>query len=256
MLDSGLHQRTAPRTPRLALAGVLIGMGVAIGGFAVDAQTFATFTGSVLDPTSREIPAVTVVLTNAQSRAKYQIRSDESGRFEFVGLPAGEYLVEAEYPGFKRFQADLIVGAENVQRNLRLTVGSLSEHVSVQGSRDPGRVAPPARAQARRPIERRPATDCEPSATGGNIRPPMKVRNVAPVYPSHLGAEGVSGTVMLDATIGTDGTVRDVSVVGQAHPDLAASAIEAVRQWEFTETLLNCVPIDVAMRVSVRFDVE
>jgi protein TonB len=85
------------------------------------------------------------------------------------------------------------------------------------------------------------------SGVGGNLRVPRKVKDVAPGYP------GVNGSVQLVATIGTDGSVTDVQVVKADRPELGPAAIDAVRQWEFTSTLLNCVPIEVQMNVSVSF---
>jgi protein TonB len=73
------------------------------------------------------------------------------------------------------------------------------------------------------------------------------VKDVRPGYP------GASGNVQLAATIGTDGSVTDVQVVKSDRPELVPSAIDAVRQWEFDSTLLNCVPIEVHMNVSVSF---
>jgi TonB family protein len=255
MLDTRVNHHSARPATRVALGTVLVAFGLAIGGFGAQAQTFSSFTGSVVDATSREIPAATVALTNIQNRATYHVRSDEAGRFEFVGLPPGEYLVEAEYPGFTRFKADLTIGSANVERNLRLSIGSLTEVVSIRGSRQPATVAPAARP-ASAPVQRPPAAACQPSATGGNIRAPHKIRNVAPVYPAQLGPDGVSGVVVLEATIAADGTVRDANVVGPAHPDLASAALDAVRQWEYSETLLNCTPVEVAMRATVHFYVE
>ena len=78
-----------------------------------------------------------------------------------------------------------------------------------------------------------------------------------PVYPQHLqGSARIAGVVSLDARIGPDGFVRDVKVLGAREPDLAQAAVEAVRQWEFDSTLLNCVPVEVAMTVTVNFAVE
>jgi TonB family protein len=85
------------------------------------------------------------------------------------------------------------------------------------------------------------------TSVGGNLRPPRKIKDVAPGYP------GVSGNVQLMATIGTDGSVTDVRVVKADRPGLVPSAIDAVRQWEFTSTLLNCIPIEVQMNVSISF---
>ena len=61
---------------------------------------------------------------------------------------------------------------------------------------------------------------------------------------------------MLDARIGTDGDVVDVSVVRSVHPEIDSAAVEAVGLWQFTSTLLNCQPIEVKMKVTVSFAVE
>ena len=55
--------------------------------------------------------------------------------------------------------------------------------------------------------------------------------------------------MLLKATIATDGTVRDAQVVKSVHPDLDNAAIDAVRQWIFDGTLLNCAPTEVTMNV-------
>jgi hypothetical protein len=44
-----------------------------------------------------------------------------------------------------------------------------------------------------------------------------------------------------------------VTVVKSPNPDLEWAAIEAVRQWQFTSTVLNCAAVDVKMRVHVNF---
>ena len=50
--------------------------------------------------------------------------------------------------------------------------------------------------------------------------------------------------------------MRDVQVVKSVHPDLDNAAIEAVRQWLFDGTLLNCAPVEVTMNVSVDFGIQ
>ena len=71
-----------------------------------------------------------------------------------------------------------------------------------------------------------------------------------PIYPE---GSSISGVVTMDAVIGTDGTVREVRVVSSPHPALDRAAADAVRQWEFTPTMLNCTPIDVRMTVTASF---
>ena len=65
---------------------------------------------------------------------------------------------------------------------------------------------------------------------------------------------GREGVVPIEAIIGVDGAVTSVRVLSaQVHPDFAIAAVDAVRQWRFTPTLLNGVPVEVVMRVSITF---
>ncbi len=91
---------------------------------------------------------------------------------------------------------------------------------------------------------------------GGNIRPPIKIFDVRPYYPASALSSSASGAVVLEARIGTEGNVEDVKTVSTPNPDLAASAIDAVRQWQFEPTYLNCVAIPVNMSITANFQLE
>jgi protein TonB len=91
------------------------------------------------------------------------------------------------------------------------------------------------------------------TAAGGNILPPVKIDDVRPQYPEHLRPAGVAGTVTMTATIDRQGAVRELRNLRGPHPDLETAAADAVRQWEFTATLLNCEAIEVEMAVTVNF---
>ena len=80
--------------------------------------------------------------------------------------------------------------------------------------------------------------------------------DVRPVYPEHLKSTKVGGVVTMDAVIGTDGLVSEVDNVHGPDPALEQAAAEAVRQWQFSTTLLNCEPIDVNMHVTTSFRIE
>jgi protein TonB len=87
---------------------------------------------------------------------------------------------------------------------------------------------------------------------GGTVRQPQKVYDVKPVYPQLALISRVEGVVIIEATIGADGRVVNARVLRTAHL-LDSAALEAVRQWEFTPTLLNGVPVPVIMTVTVAF---
>lgn len=91
-----------------------------------------------------------------------------------------------------------------------------------------------------------------PVRVGGRIEAPRKIRHVDPVYPELAIRAGVTGTVILECVIDRDGRVDRVAVL-RGHPLLDAAAVDAVRQWTYRPTLLNGVPVEVVMTVTVRF---
>lgn len=91
-----------------------------------------------------------------------------------------------------------------------------------------------------------------PVRIGGNIIPPTKIVDVKPLYPPEAQAARVQGVVIVEATIGTDGTVQDAKVL-RSIPLLDDAALAAVKQWRFTQTLVNGQPVPVIMTVTVNF---
>jgi protein TonB len=100
---------------------------------------------------------------------------------------------------------------------------------------------PPPPVQARVPV--RP---------GGDIREPQKIRHVAPVYPQIAMSAGVQGIVILEAIISETGTIENLRVL-RSHALLESAAVEAVKQWRYTPTRLNGVPVPIIMTVTVNF---
>jgi protein TonB len=90
---------------------------------------------------------------------------------------------------------------------------------------------------------------------GGNIKPPTKTKDVRPVYPSIAQSARVQGVVIIEATIGPDGHVQEAKVL-RSIALLDAAALDAVKQWVFTPTLLNGTPVPVIMTVTVNFTLQ
>jgi protein TonB len=58
--------------------------------------------------------------------------------------------------------------------------------------------------------------------------------------------------VILTVVVDEEGNVSDIKVV-RGHPLLKDAAVEAVRQWKYSPTLLNGEPIQVTATVTVNF---
>ena len=95
-------------------------------------------------------------------------------------------------------------------------------------------------------------TGTSPVRVSDGIKAPVRTVYVAPVYPNIASTAGVGGMVVLECTIDPSGHVVDVRVI-TGHPLLNEAATNAVRQWRYTPTRLNGVPVAVLMTVTVRF---
>jgi protein TonB len=100
-----------------------------------------------------------------------------------------------------------------------------------------------------------PPPPAAPVRVGGNIKPPTKTKDVKPTYPAIAQSARVQGVVIIEATIGPNGSVQEAKVL-RSIPLLDAAALDAVRQWVFTPTLLNGVPVPVIMTVTVNFTLQ
>ena len=57
----------------------------------------------------------------------------------------------------------------------------------------------------------------------------------------------------LAGTIGSDGYMKDGHALSSPNGDLAQASVDAVRHWGFDPTLLDGVPMDTLMEVTVSF---
>jgi protein TonB len=87
---------------------------------------------------------------------------------------------------------------------------------------------------------------------GQGVREPKKLVHVAPEYPVIAQRARVQGTVVLEAVLDVTGRVDRVRVL-RSEPLLDEAAIKAVRQWRYTPTELNGVPVPVLMTITVHF---
>jgi periplasmic protein TonB len=90
---------------------------------------------------------------------------------------------------------------------------------------------------------------------GGNVIAPTLLKKVMPQYPQLAAAARVTGMVVIDAHVGTDGRVLTAEVV-KGTPLLNDAAVTAVRQWRYKPLLLNGVPTEFILAVTVTFNLS
>jgi protein TonB len=86
----------------------------------------------------------------------------------------------------------------------------------------------------------------------GLVHEPTKIKHVVPVYPAVAAAAKAEASIILEASIDERGQVVDVTVL-RGHSLFDEAALEAVRQWAYSPTLLDGVPVPILMTITVHF---
>lgn len=105
------------------------------------------------------------------------------------------------------------------------------------------------RASARRTAARTASADARKAA---DVQPPVKIKDVAPVYPSIARAAGVEGTVTIVAGIDANGNVVSTNVL-RSVPLLNQAALDAVKEWQYEPQRVGGKAVPSVVTVNVNF---
>jgi len=72
-------------------------------------------------------------------------------------------------------------------------------------------------------------------------------------YPDSLKGSGIQGTVLLQATIGSNGCALGVNVVRKLNPELDKLAKQAVNSWKFTPFEKDGHPTPSIVEIAIEF---
>lgn len=92
-----------------------------------------------------------------------------------------------------------------------------------------------------------------PPRVSESVVPGQPISQPQPVYPRAALRARVEGTVVLTATIGTDGRVKKVQVV-KGDPHLVSAVLRAVKKWRYQSSYLNGVPVEIESTITVNFE--
>jgi protein TonB len=92
-----------------------------------------------------------------------------------------------------------------------------------------------------------------PLRVGSHVKEPVKLTHVDPVYPKIAIDARIQGVVIIEAVIDTSGRVTEAKVL-RGVPLLDQAALEAVRQWVYTPTLVDGIPTPIVLVITVIFE--
>jgi TonB family protein len=200
----------------------------------------ATIGGSLYDPSGAAVPDAKAVLYDPDTDVKFETTTSPDGKFVFETLPAGEYILRVQKPGFATLFREFNVKEDaKVDRGLTLALGTVPEQVNVA-----------AQGLAAVASETNPA---KPMRVGGAVEQANLVQKVQPIYPTAAKAAGLQGKVLFEMVISKEGVPIDIRVLASPSDDLTQSALDAVRQWRYKPTLLNGEAVEIVTDVVVNY---
>ena len=183
-------------------------------------------TGVVVDSSGSAIPDVTLEIVNTGTNTRFDTVSTSTGAYRLVGLPVGVYDLTAKANGFSTYiqRGIQIQTNQTATVNISLTVGAVTESVTVQGgvpliqteSADVGMV-----------VESKQFLDM-PLTLGGGIRNPSNFIKLSPgVSPTGTWTKSISGGGGFQDQIYYDGIALsrgDLSNDAEVNPSVDAIA--------------------------------
>jgi protein TonB len=252
----GQHAGPAPKQPRqlrIALVLLLAALGIVI---ATNRDFwFGADEAQVPDaPRSETIAKVNSVTSPAQ-QAQAPVATEKS---HIAAKTPVKPLPPAPSPTTSANPHPPVVATRTVLPPLEVEViagdahrtvhpGSNVTNVEIQGSSN--------RASAvTAPVGALPANAAEHEPLSPVTAPALR-QTIDATYPLLGHHTSVQGSVVLQAVVGTDGTIEDLRIVS-GPAILTAAAQQAVRQWRFKPYLQNGQPVETKARITVNFSIK
>jgi TonB family protein len=105
---------------------------------------------------------------------------------------------------------------------------------------------------ANTPVSDSAADSGKPVLLSPDVASTYLLQRVEPQYPDDARQQGIQGSVVLDAVVGADGSVRGLNPIS-GKQQLRSAAIEAVQQWHYKPYIVNGTPVDFETTVTINF---
>jgi len=211
------------------------------------------------------------------------------GRLQISSTESVRYLVETAIDAVERrphLPVLISVGPDaryhQVDQALDIAVRSETPHVYLATGPDKGivfeirhevRRSPYPPRTRNNPVPRKPArpqhgetkvaspsipAPGEPTrfVVNGPVTEPVKIDGPEPIYPDAAKRAQIQGVVVLEAVVGPDGNVENLTTLRGLPLGLTEAAIQAVRRWRYEPATLRGEPVPVKYIIPVRFTLQ
>ena len=201
-----------------------------------------SISGVVYDPDGLVVQNARVLLMQDYSKLK-ETRSSEAGEFAFSGLKPGRYQLQVKQERLSLFQQTVDLGDKEERVYAVLPLARETDSVQINARLAAG-------------VQKSERNSAKAGHWGGQVEPAIVLQPLRPAYPSSAAARGVEGTVVLYATINTDGTTSDPIVLESADPALEKEALLATRTLHYQPMKLNGHPVPCQITIILNFKLE
>ncbi len=208
-----------------------------------------TILGRVTDPTGAVIPSVKIKVINAGTSVAVNVVSNEQGNYQVPYLLVGDYRVEVEAQGFKKYSRSgiRVQTSDRIELDITLQVGDVAETVTVTAEAPPLETASASMAST---IDTRRVAEL-PTAHGNPYHLMQLSMGVAftgsptldrPFEPSHIanysmdGGRGLRNELSLDGVPNTSSTANRGEIAAAFVPpaDIVAEVKVATATFDAT----------------------
>src|SRR5215813_6203970 len=100
---------------------------------AQQAVTSATLSGRVEDANGAAVAGAAIAATNLDQNQSSTAQSDAQGRFRFLYLPVGRYLLKVEAKGFEPLEREMtLTVGQALDLHLKLSVAGVKEGLDIR----------------------------------------------------------------------------------------------------------------------------
>jgi TonB family protein len=245
-----------------AVAAAPAGLAVSVAGAVLASGGAGALTAgatlSIMGMTKLQLGIAAAIAVAGTSGLVIQRRAADELRREI----AGSRVEEAKIDRLRAENRSLSREAQEVERwraeeamatHLRQDLNSLSLQV-----RERVRVA--EAAELARRAARKAAAQVRVTAAlkraaeqGVSDLSPRVTETVPPVYPGEMRRAGITGEVVVEFTVGADGTVHDAQALKSTRPEFEGDAEDALMQWKFEPGIKGKRPVNTRLSLPITF---